>query len=177
MSEADAGGEKETHLAWFEFVLDAVLKAFLFQLRAGDHETVADEVRRVPVAFRCAEPVEIRLLLLDHAVSHGVDAEPGGDCETVLVGPCLDGRKDDAGAVAAGKVEEFVGSLTVREVLEDVQQFDCVLFLQVERVRRRTERRRYTHPNPIFRLQVAQEKFELVDIDREGGEDDENVHE
>ena len=69
-----------------------MLKCLLFQFRVGYHQTIAHEVSRVTVTFRRAEPVEIGLLFLDHAVGHWIDTEPRGDRKPILVRPGLNRR-------------------------------------------------------------------------------------
>ena len=84
--------ETNHYLSRFEFILDAMLESLLLRLRVGNDETIAHEMSRIPVPFRRAEPVEIRLLFLDHAVGNGIDAEPRGDREAILIRPCFNRR-------------------------------------------------------------------------------------
>lgn len=110
-----------------------MLKALLLQLRVGNHQAAAHEMCRVAVAFGRAEPVEIGLLLLHRAVGYRIDSEPCAHGEPVLIRPGFDRRENDAGTVPAGKVEELVRSVSIRKILENVQQLHRMLFLDVER--------------------------------------------
>ena len=98
-----------------------MLKRFLFQFRVGYNQAVANEMCGVAMTFRGAEPVEIRLLFLDHAVRHWIDSKPGGNRETILIGPGFDRGQNNARTISAGKVKKFVGPVSVRKIFEDIQ--------------------------------------------------------
>lgn len=122
------------YLSWFEFVLDAMLKGFLFQFRVGYNKTVADKMSRIAMSFRGAKPIEIRLFFLDHSVGDWIDPKPGGDGKTVLIGPGFDRRQNDARTIAAGRVEEFIGSVSEWKIFEYIQEFHGVLFLDTSEI-------------------------------------------
>ena len=115
MSEGD-----HVPFARFEFVLNAMLERFLLQFRAGNHQTIAHEMRAVTVTFRRAERVEMRFLLFDRAVHHRIDAKPGGDGEPVLVRPCLDRRENETRTVSTWKIEKLIRSVATRKTFQDV---------------------------------------------------------